>query len=97
MDDVAMRALAAKCSQVVYHWAGPNGMSDEELRRRLSAVDALDAHERYRVFWFLAQSTFIATVGTGERWRFWARHFAPPGAYVAPVAGPRPRPTALDP
>ena len=80
-----LEEIAAICSRAIYAWGGANGFDSFDLKRRVHQLDALCYTDQFRVFTILARSKYIATKGDGVNgWHFWARHFAPAGAYVAP-------------
>ena len=85
MNDSDRRDLADRCASVVVTWAGDRGMTEDQLRQRVPELDALGSGERFNVLSALAKHKYVASDSRAGEWRFWGRHRAPAGAYMAPV------------
>ena len=85
MNDSDRRDLADRCASLVVTWAGDRGMTEQQLRERLPDLDHLDYGDRFNVLTLLARHKYIASDSRSGEWRFWGRHRAPSGAYMAAV------------
>lgn len=85
MTEGELEGIADICARVVVTWAGDRGLTEHQLRERVHSLDALDLGDRFRALTLLARHRYIASDTVSGEWRFWGRHRAPSGAYMAPV------------
>lgn len=85
MNDSDRRDLADRCAREVVTNGKSMGLSESDLLRSVADLRALTNDDRFIVLTKLAQHKYVASNVIAGEWRFWARHRAPAGAYMASV------------